>query len=48
MSGRSNAFVNIILLDKLANDELVTLFDYIQTFGGDSYSKAGTMTYTKE
>ena len=48
MAGLSNAFVNIILLDKLANDELVTLFDYIQTFGGDSNSKAGTMTYSKE
>lgn len=48
MAGLSNAFVNIILLDRLANDELVTLFDFIQTFGGDSYSKAGTMTYTKE
>lgn len=48
MSGASNTFVNIFLLDRLANKELVTLFDYIQTAGGDSYSMSGTKTYTKE
>ncbi len=48
MSGASNAFVNILLLDRLANKEIITQFDYTQTLGGDSYSKSGTMTYTKE
>jgi len=48
MSGASNTFVNIILLDRLTNKEIVTMFDYIQSFGGDSFSKSGTMTYTKE
>jgi len=48
ISGASNAFVNIILLDRLANKEIVTMFDYIYTLGGDSSSKSGTMTYTKE
>ncbi len=48
MSGRSNSWVNIFLLDRLANDEIVTLFDFTQSWGGDSFTRSGTMTYTKE
>ncbi|MCF6365889.1 MAG: hypothetical protein L3J35_06755 [Bacteroidales bacterium] len=48
LSGKSNNWINIFLLDRLAKDEIVTLFDFIQTMGGDSFSKTGTKTYTKE
>ena len=48
VSGASNNYVNIILLDKLANDEMVTMFDYIASWGGDTFSRTGTKTYTKE
>ncbi len=48
ISGRSNSWTNLFLLDRLANDEIVVLFDYLQTMGGDSFSRTGTKTYTKE
>lgn len=48
MSGKTNTFVTIILLNRLANDEIISSFDYTQTHGDDSYSKTGTMTYSKQ
>jgi hypothetical protein len=47
-SGRSNSYDQMFLLDKLANKEMVALFDYTVSEGSDSYQETGTTTYTRE
>ena len=47
--GASNSNIQILLLDRLANNELIILFDYEERDDdGDFYQKKGTMTYSKE
>jgi len=47
-SGKSNSYVQILLLDKLANKEIVTLYDSERSEGSDSEVKSGSSTYTRE
>lgn len=46
-SGKSNVYNHLLLLDKLAKKELVTLFDFEYSDGEDTESVSGTKTYTK-
>jgi len=47
--GKSNSNVFILLLDKLAKDQLITLFDYeTRDEDGDFYSVEGSKTYEKQ
>jgi hypothetical protein len=47
-SGRSNANETIFLLDRLANKEIVTLYDYQETVDSETYEQTGSSTYTRE
>ncbi len=50
-TGGSNQYVELLLLDKLANDELISKFDCTYNYGDDPddvQTKSGTATYTKE
>ena len=46
--GKSNTVANIILLDRLSKNEIVTMFDFTQTWEGNTFEKSGTMTYEKQ
>ena len=47
-SGKSNSYDQLILLDKLANKEMVSLYDYEESAGSETYRETGTSTYTRE
>jgi hypothetical protein len=47
-SGKANSYVQIFLLDKLANKEIVTLYDSEKTEGTYSEVQSGSSTYTGE
>lgn len=44
-TGASNSYNSIFLLDRLASDEMIILFDESQVEGSDSETKTGTKTY---
>jgi hypothetical protein len=47
--GRSNSSVMILLLDRLTNKEMVSLYDYTyRDFDGSIYSESGTKTYKQK
>ncbi len=48
-SGKSNSWDEYLVLDKLSSSELVVLYDYSSTDSdGNTYTKKGTVTYTKK
>lgn len=47
-SGKSNSYDQMFLLDKLANKEMVTLYDFEVSEGSDTYRETGTSTYIRE